>query len=41
MDLIQKDQNKLTVLEESCLNLKDEIYFEDIEITKLTENYIA
>ncbi|MCG4578972.1 chromosome segregation protein SMC [Clostridium cochlearium] len=37
MDLIQKDQNKLTVLEESCLNLKDEIYFEDIEITKLTE----
>ncbi|CDI49338.1 chromosome segregation protein SMC [Clostridium tetani] len=36
-DVIEKDKNKLSFLEESCLNLKDEIYFEDIEITKLTE----
>lgn len=36
-DVIEKDKNKLSSLEENCLNLKDEIYFEDIEITKLTE----
>ena len=36
-DIIEKDKNKLRDLEESCFNLKDEIYFEDIEMTKITE----